>query len=855
MELKLSIPDGQQNPSIEVFKLALRQLENAIVNRSIEHHASGPPVDLNRLCNYCTVVGDRLKIACEDDDDAAKEVDFGGSARDASGNLHIGSLREIFAQESCSLCCLITRQFLRMKRREIYSNAGSKKIELDGLTLGELLELAYPEEEMSTENDNQWIIDPFSQMLQLSLNTILSDGILSIWWPENTVDEVNDEPTQLPMIAADHEAMFPGVKPWIPLPHGISNGKRDVSMFSNCFNSCVQNHGECREISVSLGLGVGPSRLIDIEEMRIVKMGIDGIPRYFVLSYVWGHPPFLLLEKGNEREFSTPGFLQKQVIPRTILDAIEVTRQFGSRYLWVDALCIVQDDLENKMREIDRMHIIYAQAEMTIVAATGNGANSGLINIDPVFTNEDTHPINGSRFTVDPMEMRQEVEFSTWFSRGWTFQELVFSKRILYFTPGRTYYACEEGNWSEDFPFVGKVDEHKDEDEDQNKSAFYDENLKTGFDFRKKLDPFENYSSMVSKMSTRQFTQESDCLNACRGFYTGLLLKGLGGSVCGLPGLCFEFALAWQADGNLSRRQKSSDSRDFGFPSWSWAAWNGPIEYPFLCGPEKCAVRCEVRWAVFEAYKVADSVTDVIGDESSRAKYRFKQVVPTIKVHTSPEQSHQSMSSWLSHSYIPEKRQDLDSNIGSLLDIEPEMSTSTRKIISSNFIGPSILIFHTNSLICQIKETSKPSLAKHKDLRFFSISPVSPSAEIIGELKIDITTLNTFLSSQPHIHTSTESKPVLLTAEILSLFEVDFASPSVRDLLWLNRYSARNTFSRGFRELLGKSGEKSGDKRMRMRAVMWISWEGGVARRVAVGWVFGEGFDGAGVVGKEVVLA
>ncbi|CAD6445653.1 b40313cc-a92d-46a1-b393-c61df653b66d-CDS [Sclerotinia trifoliorum] len=830
MELKLSIPDGQQNPSIEVFKLALRRLENDIVDLSIENHASDSPVHLNSLCNYCAVVGERIRAACSGDDDAAQEVAFGGGARDASGNLHLGSLREVFAQESCSLCCLIKRQFLRMKWREIYSNARLKKVELHGLILGELLELAYPEEEVSAEKENQWIIDPFSQRLQISLNTIPSDGRLLLWLPENTVDEVNDEPAQLPMIAADHEALFPGVKPWIPLPCGISNDKRDLLMFSNCFKSCIQNHGECREISVNLGLGVGPSRLIDIEEMRIVKMGIDETPRYFVLSYVWGHPPFLLLKKENEREFSTLGFLGRQVIPRTILDAMEVTRRFGSRYLWVDALCIVQDDLENKMHEIDRMHIIYAQAEMAIVAATGNGANSGLINIDPVFADERTHLINGSRFTVDPMEMRQEVEFSTWFSRGWTFQELVFSKRILYFTPGRTYYACEEGSWSEDFPFVGEVDEQEDEDEEENqnqkRNVFYDENLKTGFDFREKINPFENFTSMVSKMSTRQFTLESDCLNACRGFYTGLLLKGLGGSVCGLPGFCFEFALAWQADGNLSRRGKSSELKDFGFPSWSWAAWNGPIEYPFLCGPDKCAVISEVRWAVFEAYKVVDyAVDDTCDDEEGlrEYRYRFRQVVPTIKVHTLPEQSYQSMSSWLSHSYIPEKKQDLNSHIGSLVDLESErsmsMSMSTRKLISRNFIGPSILIFHTKSLICYLKEASKPSLAKHKDLRFLSIyslsssssssSSSSPSEKIIGELKIDITTLNTFLNNSQIPITSDD---IHIRAEIISLFEMDFATSSVRDLLWINRYSARNTFSEGFREVLEERCERRGER-------------------------------------------
>ncbi|EDO00280.1 predicted protein [Sclerotinia sclerotiorum 1980 UF-70] len=100
---------NRQNPSIEVFKLALRRLENAIVDLSIEDHASDSPVHLNRLCNYCAVVGERLKIVHEDDE-AAQEVDFGGDAKDVSGNLHLG---RTLAQEGCYLCCLIKRKSLR----------------------------------------------------------------------------------------------------------------------------------------------------------------------------------------------------------------------------------------------------------------------------------------------------------------------------------------------------------------------------------------------------------------------------------------------------------------------------------------------------------------------------------------------------------------------------------------------------------------------------------------------------------------------------------------------------------------------------------------------------------------------
>lgn len=89
-----------------------------------------------------------------------------------------------------------------------------------------------------------------------------------------------------------------------------------------------------------------------------------------------------------------------------------MTQKFRQRYIWVDALCIVQDDNEDKMHEIQRMHEIYSQAELTIVAATGDGANSGLEAINPVFQDR-PHDINTFKFMVDPGNMRGTIEFST----------------------------------------------------------------------------------------------------------------------------------------------------------------------------------------------------------------------------------------------------------------------------------------------------------------------------------------------------------------------------------------------------------------------------------------------------------
>jgi hypothetical protein len=70
-------------------------------------------------------------------------------------------------------------------------------------------------------------------------------------------------------------------------------------------------------------------------------------------------------------------------LPETIRDAIDFVRQFGERYLWVDALCIVQDDTENIKDLMGKMDLIYRGAIFTIIAAAGAGAESGLPGVQP----------------------------------------------------------------------------------------------------------------------------------------------------------------------------------------------------------------------------------------------------------------------------------------------------------------------------------------------------------------------------------------------------------------------------------------------------------------------------------------
>jgi hypothetical protein len=83
--------------------------------------------------------------------------------------------------------------------------------------------------------------------------------------------------------------------------------------------------------------------------------------------------------KSNISLIEQPGSLEKIMLPATIRDAIMVCEQLGHHCLWVDRLCIVQDEAQDALsKQLDPMAAIYYQAALTLVAATGDDAAHGL---------------------------------------------------------------------------------------------------------------------------------------------------------------------------------------------------------------------------------------------------------------------------------------------------------------------------------------------------------------------------------------------------------------------------------------------------------------------------------------------
>lgn len=158
-----------------------------------------------------------------------------------------------------------------------------------------------------------------------------------------------------------------------------------------------------------------------------------------------------MVTKDKDGHENTP--LPKR-LPRTIEDAIYLTEKLGYCYIWVDALCIVQDDpAEEKNKSLKRMDAIYNCSALTIVAASGRHADVGIPGIGLQRTKA-PHVESIDRMSISTMSPSYtDLENShslTWNTRGWTFQEKILAKRLLLFTDYQVYFKCAESIWIEE---------------------------------------------------------------------------------------------------------------------------------------------------------------------------------------------------------------------------------------------------------------------------------------------------------------------------------------------------------------------------------------------------------------------
>ncbi|CZR69519.1 uncharacterized protein PAC_19419 [Phialocephala subalpina] len=328
--------------------------------------------------------------------------------------------------------------------------------------------------------------------------------------------------------------------------------------------------------------------VIDAQQMRIAPL--PGGARYLALSYVWGTRPFLQLTKSNLEILKRKGALHEQQLPRTIEDALKLTIMLNERYLWVDALCIAQDDTLSKLEQLSQMDRVYLGAALTIISGDGKEANAGLTGFHPGSrqTKQSIETVGGVRFVVMSPPFSEVVKNQTWNSRAWTYQEYMLSKRLLVFTEQQVFYLCGAESFAEDHyrPPVHSTYEPK-----YTAKPTY-EDTPGDIDVRHRLDNrdfrysqnWNAYKVTVADLSSRQLTYESDVLKSIVGVLHAMKSARDEKYICGLPSSILEWALLWQPVGPMRRRAFPGSENLF--PSWSWIGWVGHVKYIDHPGPE-----------------------------------------------------------------------------------------------------------------------------------------------------------------------------------------------------------------------------------------------------------------------------
>ncbi|KIW89594.1 uncharacterized protein Z519_09750 [Cladophialophora bantiana CBS 173.52] len=337
-----------------------------------------------------------------------------------------------------------------------------------------------------------------------------------------------------------------------------------------------------------------PARVIEINppgrrHPRLLESrNLRGV--YATLSYCWGETPFRTLTWSNYGKFTEE--LDVRTLPCTIRHAISTTRNLSIPYLWIDALCIIQDSEEDKIREIAVMKDIYASSALTIVAASAKSVFEGFLH--PRVHSEPSHTIPvrirpGVYGTMSVNELdaaSYDERLEPLAKRAWTMQEQLLAQRTLTFTTHTMMWRCRAGtrNFGDSLYFPHDLDAGYNDNDDKYSLNLHSLLLSEEEARSQRDKALSCWLRIVTAYSLRVASLERDKLNAIAGIASHpSFSRVLGpGYFAGL----WQYELARQLTWRASRWHRTLPENDtciihrptrYRAPSWSWASLEGGV--------------------------------------------------------------------------------------------------------------------------------------------------------------------------------------------------------------------------------------------------------------------------------------
>ncbi|CAF9916082.1 hypothetical protein IMSHALPRED_002967 [Imshaugia aleurites] len=430
----------------------------------------------------------------------------------------------------------------------------------------------------------------------------------------------------------------------------------DPTLLSLWLSLCTDQHGhDCTPTPFQFNPGF-KLRLIDVKRRCVVDPPPH--PRYVALSYVWGNSVQVTLKEKHDARLRKEGGLSDHYadIGTTIKDAMYLCERLDEQYLWVDGLCIQQDDEEDRARQINSMNQIYSCAVFTIVvspctsplgaldstiltsskAAGGDNAYAPIPGVRPSSRSVIQHEaeILGLNLITAQRPYLASVSKSKWSSRGWTYQEKILSKRLLIFTPYQTFFQCGQAIFYED-TVLERTSNSPDIDISQEEGLAFRYHLsKPTAD----MSPLRKYSTCVQGYTCRDLTRQDDGLNAFQGVLNILRLDFSDDFHWGLPESIFDVAVTWMYGNHYPERRRPE------FPSWSWLGWReGLHNNLMICTGDTRSIIREIKWYKInkdgdaihiKAQDTANRDANSHGTSGSASDWKPNHVPPVSSLHT-----------------------------------------------------------------------------------------------------------------------------------------------------------------------------------------------------------------------------
>ncbi|KAK1752664.1 heterokaryon incompatibility protein-domain-containing protein [Echria macrotheca] len=372
---------------------------------------------------------------------------------------------------------------------------------------------------------------------------------------------------------------------------------RTLQLASSWFQRCLRDHPACGPRNSEKEEKWLPTRLLDVGTLEsptvrlVAGATLDASKSpYVALSHRWSPDNRYILRSALVAQYETQ--IPPSHLSDKLRDAAHVTRALGVRYLWVDCMCIIQDDGGRDFaREAGGMYKVYGMAVCTIAAAGSSHDGDATIfaQRDPrrvrplVVRNPFCEKGTGSKYTFNIVSQYLSpiyedcVRGSEWYNRGWVFQERMMSPRLLVFSRTQVLWGCHKLQAAETWPCgkTGKdyIDRFTSVEVEKGRlHALADPQLGIAVSH-------DSWWEFLGDYMGAELTLSSDRLNAIRGIAT--MVEDLTGQkYCGgfwvtpdLPG-----ALLWTLGMEGHRVPKGAG---YLAPSFSWAAVESRSEIRF----------------------------------------------------------------------------------------------------------------------------------------------------------------------------------------------------------------------------------------------------------------------------------